>query len=1661
MTLTDLLFRWKRPWFVPLLLVLCFMAEGAMAATCTSRASGNWNSAGTWTCTGGVTTPGAGDSVVILSPHRVDLNGNNRSATNLTINLGGTLDDDGQNLTLSGSATINGTYDGTGNNGRLIMTGNGQTLSGTGTIIDIGRIQIDANITIPAGSNLQLTLDAEIRIGSNSAATLTVDGVIDGTAQNAGNRIIRLDNNNPSGLVVNGTINAPNSFIEVQSGGVVTNNGTVTLSYIDSDNRTDPIWTQGANSSLTVTQTPGGAWRGVLNASASGNTVTYNGTATPITPSANTYYNLAGTGVACPHGFIVLGTSPCVTYPVVTSINRADPDPTSASSVSWTVTFSASVTGVDAADFVLVAAGPVGASITSLIGSGTTWTVTASAGTGTGTLGLNLVDDDSIVDGSARTLGGAGAGNGNFTGQVYTLVLPPSPQVSSINTASANPTAANTVVTWTVIINTSVTGVDLTDFALVPAGGVIGATLTSVVGSGTTYTVTANTGTGTAGTLALRLVDNDTIVNSLGTPLGGVGAGNGNFTGQAYTLIVPVCTAGLLFCDDFERAVVAGGSNTAGAVGTAPGYGAWTVAPLAGACGGVVGNRGCAGIDSDIPPFDNPANPRANPTRSLYTRWSAVTVTSPVINLAGRTGARLSFWMRRGSDCFSEWPSNNMTGCGGAIPPFAPASGEEFQVQYLDNTGTWIVLAQYPMDDTPGEILAPVIGLPDEALHANFQFRFAQPGGSGSGSTTGGAPGVRGYDYWHVDNVVMEEVPAVSYTGPFCDTFEGDLSRWDLAGVGNVRIGSTWFQNGAQGMDLRWNTVRATTKATDLSTNSGNDIISFWVKRGTGVFTTLPNGTGSEYPDVAAKGLVFEYRNNVGTWVQLGSIFVGGGVQGEVFSPTLTPLTNSFPIPADAKHANFKLRVSMQSGSGFFDQDYWHVDDVCVGTTISATDLSMSMTSSGTFSPGQYVTYTMTVVNNGPNPDPGPITIVDTLPVGLAYVSGSAGWVCIPAGQVVTCTQAAGLAVSASTSLVLTATVDPTASGSVTNTATVGGQTNDTSLANNTATKVDSIFVPGYMFTDKPCVLDGTPVGSGAQCSQIAWSPQTAGTPQGNVYISAVNASNVPIQLHATNPTTVNMEFGLSCIDPVANAGVQATFYDAATTTLPLCTANGASPASWSAARALVFPAATPSVGPFSFNYNDVGSVELYMRNSAVTTQMGRSGGFVVRPAGFVLSAIQCTTANAANCGAGALAMVPSGTNPAAADATGATFIRAGHPFSVTVTAVNSLGNATPNYGREVSPESVRLTGSLVGGLGLTNNPAIGGSFGAFAVGVATGTAFTWNEAGIITLLPSVFDTNYLGAGDISGTPSPNVGRFYAAQFVLTGGSLANRTDLVPAGVGTFTYMGEPMGAEFTLTAKAVDGVTTLQNYVGAFSKLNAAATGAALGLGAVDTGAPRTVLALDAATASSAVYPSLGAITYTVPFSVQRGAAPSGPFNAVSVGVIPQDSDGATLATLDLAVNAGGAPDTHGLVGTTIALYGRLQLGNAFGSERLALNVPAVAQSFVSVGAGGYWVTNSLDNATSIANVDLTLAGFTGTLTGPSLNPVNAGAPLTVIAGASPVLLGPPSGGEVGSAVLTAVVPGWLKFPWGGAAAVDPTANVSFGLYGGSNRFIYRREVR
>ena len=84
-------------------------------------------------------------------------------------------------------------------------------------------------------------------------------------------------------------------------------------------------------------------------------------------------------------------------------------------------------------------------------------------------------------------------------------------KVFTITRLDSNTTNSASV-SFQVTFNKAVTGVDVSDFAVTTTGGITGASVNSISGSGHFYTVTVNTGNGD-GTIRLDIVDNDTIID--------------------------------------------------------------------------------------------------------------------------------------------------------------------------------------------------------------------------------------------------------------------------------------------------------------------------------------------------------------------------------------------------------------------------------------------------------------------------------------------------------------------------------------------------------------------------------------------------------------------------------------------------------------------------------------------------------------------------------------------------------------------------------------------------------------------------------------------------------------------------------------------------------------------------------------------------------------------------------------------------------------------------------------------------------------------------------------------------------------------------------------------------------------------------------------------
>ncbi len=131
-------------------------------------------------------------------------------------------------------------------------------------------------------------------------------------------------------------------------------------------------------------------------------------------------------------------------------------------------------------------------------------------------------------------------------------------------------------------------------------------------------------------------------------------------------------------------------------------------------------------------------------------------------------------------------------------------------------------------------------------------------------------------------------------------------------------------------------------------------------------------------------------------------------------------------------------------------------------TVIQLSDLTISKGHVGSnFTQGQNVAqYTLVVLNGGTGATTGTLTVTDTLPAGLTFVSGTGpGWTCSAVAQLVTCTNpATPIAASGSSTILLNVSVSVSAAASLQNTASVSCTCTETNTGNNTS-NTDTVSV--------------------------------------------------------------------------------------------------------------------------------------------------------------------------------------------------------------------------------------------------------------------------------------------------------------------------------------------------------------------------------------------------------------------------------------------------------------------------------------------------------------------------------------------------------------------------------------------------------------------------
>lgn len=461
-----------------------------------------------------------------------------------------------------------------------------------------------------------------------------------------------------------------------------------------------------------------------------------------------------------------------------------------------------------------------------------------------------------------------------------------------------------------------------------------------------------------------------------------------------------------------------------------------------------------------------------------------------------------------------------------------------------------------------------------------------------------------------------------------------------------------------------------------------------------------------------------------------------------------------------------------------------------------------------------------------------------------------------------------------------------------------------------------------------------------------------------------------------------------------------------------------------------------------NFLYDDVGQVQL---NPAVPAPGGSPiltpvGGhqFITAPASFTVSG-------------------PGTTG----------FIKAGANFSATVTAMNACATptATPNFGREAQPESVSLLlGARVAPTGTSNcltgpcDGNVSGTVGSWSGGSATASNVTYSEVGQMTLRANLASSNYLNTGLTATGLSATIGNFVPAYFDT---SVTHACPGAVSGNG-FSYARQTIPA--TVTARNLTGSTTLN-----FGNI----TGC--------TVCSRTVnLSNSTETSPASGALSLASLTADRFLRGVGQPATNNPlfYTMNTPQTAPLSLTLRAILAVDNTVTSSGRTE-----GVTQVRSGRARLTSAHGSELLDLNVP-FSVDFWS-GPNG-WQRSTDDACTGHTDTAATPAGKPGnatsvTLTAPPATCVleaagsnesgvacvtniaarryrDASAGAATFLGDFNLWLRAPGAGNVGSVLVTGVVPAWLQFNWTGAGLANPTARATFGVIR-SGPILYRRE--
>ncbi|MGC4060969.1 MAG: hypothetical protein QM749_09010 [Aquabacterium sp.] len=458
-----------------------------------------------------------------------------------------------------------------------------------------------------------------------------------------------------------------------------------------------------------------------------------------------------------------------------------------------------------------------------------------------------------------------------------------------------------------------------------------------------------------------------------------------------------------------------------------------------------------------------------------------------------------------------------------------------------------------------------------------------------------------------------------------------------------------------------------------------------------------------------------------------------------------------------------------------------------------------------------------------------------------------------------------------------------------------------------------------------------------------------------------------------------------------------------------------------------------------TLQYADVGQVSLSgsYTGSGADAGLGMSGStsFVAVPAGFGFSGVTAAP------------------------------LVAGSPFSATLTARNSAGNATPNFGKETPstadyvriawakyrPSGTAAVAGTFGGTGGSSASPLGS--GGFNLGSVTLGNLSWSEVGSGDLSATLVSGSYLSTGiGVSGTTGSTgaVGAFVPHHFDI---------DAAPS-CGTFTYSGQPFTT--TVTARNASGGTTF-NYDGSVNTSPNQAQ--ALTLSAVTNAASGSLTG--SAIAASSFASGTATATLTPAFTFTNKLT-----MPMSVSLRAMDANNVSSS------NGGSEP--------SVALRsGRLKMSNAFGAGKVSLAIPVQAQYW----NGKTWVINNVDGCTVVPAASVALSNYLDAKGQATSSWSTSASGVSISSGIGTLTLGAPSSSGTGSVDValnlgatstdksclaghpgsTGANKAWLRAQNGALNACagvttydrDPSARATFGVYSPeSKKLIFIQEM-